>query len=152
GEEITANVLNDLPDTYVVLHDVAMPGSRANLDHVVVGPTGVFTVETKHYGANVDIQRGVARSRGRSLDGVVRQAERQATAVTAIVGVEVTPLVVVHGAQVSVSPKRATPVVDGVMFCSTRRLVARITERPTVLAPDVVDRVADSVAARLRQR
>lgn len=32
-----------------VLHDRAIPGSRANLDHLVVCPTGVFVVDAKRY-------------------------------------------------------------------------------------------------------
>lgn len=32
-----------------VLHDRRIPGSRANLDHLVVCPTGVFVVDAKRY-------------------------------------------------------------------------------------------------------
>jgi hypothetical protein len=32
-----------------VLHDRGIPGSRANLDHLVVCPTGVFVVDAKRY-------------------------------------------------------------------------------------------------------
>jgi hypothetical protein len=33
----------------VVLHDLAVPGSRANLDHLAIGPGGVFVIDSKHY-------------------------------------------------------------------------------------------------------
>ncbi len=33
----------------VVLHDRAVPGKRANLDHLVVVPSGTWVVDTKHY-------------------------------------------------------------------------------------------------------
>ena len=36
---------------WVVLHDLALPGSRANVDHLVIGPTGVWVVDTKAYRA-----------------------------------------------------------------------------------------------------
>ena len=48
GETRTAEFLASLePAGFVVLHDRLMPASRANIDHVVVGPTGVFVIETR---------------------------------------------------------------------------------------------------------
>ena len=49
GEERVAGELSYLSDEFLLLNDVMLPGSRGNIDHVVVGPTGVFTVETKNY-------------------------------------------------------------------------------------------------------
>jgi hypothetical protein len=34
---------------WVVLHDLAIPGSRTNLDHLVIGPGGVFVIDSKQY-------------------------------------------------------------------------------------------------------
>jgi hypothetical protein len=45
GEHVVRDVLESLPESFAVLNDVATP--CGNLDHVVVGPTGVFAVETK---------------------------------------------------------------------------------------------------------
>lgn len=47
GEVYTAAHLDLLPDSYQVFHDVK--ADQGNLDHVVVGPTGVFAVETKNW-------------------------------------------------------------------------------------------------------
>lgn len=54
GEHRTAGVLDRLPDDYVVFHAVCFQDVREsenpwNIDHVVVGPTGVFVIETKNY-------------------------------------------------------------------------------------------------------
>ncbi|MCZ3367334.1 MULTISPECIES: nuclease-related domain-containing protein [Methanobacterium] len=49
GEYIVAEYLNQLPEDYFVFNDVKFPGSYGNLDHVVVGPTGVYVIETKNY-------------------------------------------------------------------------------------------------------
>lgn len=67
GEVMTGKALQRLPEGYIALHDLRIPGSRANIDHLVVGPTGVFTVETKHYSSDVVIARGTARHAGRSM-------------------------------------------------------------------------------------
>ncbi|MBE0418369.1 MAG: NERD domain-containing protein [Coriobacteriia bacterium] len=54
GEMRTAKVLDALPDTFAVFHDYHPANNTGvqakwNYDHVVVGPTGVFVVETKNY-------------------------------------------------------------------------------------------------------
>jgi hypothetical protein len=43
-----------------VLHDRQMPGSRANIDHIVVAPSGVWVVDAKRYRGRVE-----RRDRGR---------------------------------------------------------------------------------------
>jgi hypothetical protein len=54
GEMATARVLARLPGRrWAVLHDRRVPGSRANLDHVVIGPTGVWLVDSKTTRARV---------------------------------------------------------------------------------------------------
>ena len=48
GERRTEVLLRELPGRrWVVWHDLAVPGSRANVDHLVVGRTGVWVVDTK---------------------------------------------------------------------------------------------------------
>lgn len=48
GERRTAGVLNPRSgDGWYVLHDLAVPDSRANIDHVVVTPAGVFVVDVQ---------------------------------------------------------------------------------------------------------
>ena len=49
GERIVAEYLEkQLPKDFIILNDVKFPGSYGNLDHVIVGPTGVFVIETKN--------------------------------------------------------------------------------------------------------
>jgi len=46
GEEVVGGILEGLvADGWQVIHDVSF--GRGNIDHVVVGPGGIFTVETK---------------------------------------------------------------------------------------------------------
>jgi hypothetical protein len=49
GEKTVAKYLNQLPEDYFIFNDVKFPGSYGNLDHVVVGPNGIFVIETKNY-------------------------------------------------------------------------------------------------------
>jgi len=50
GEKTVAHYLNQLPEDYFIFNDVKFPGSYGNLDHVVIGPNGIFVIETKNYG------------------------------------------------------------------------------------------------------
>ncbi len=49
GENIVLNHLNTLPKNYLVFHDVQLPNGKGNIDHIVVGQTGLFIIETKNY-------------------------------------------------------------------------------------------------------
>ena len=64
GEELTARALALLPKTFTVFHGfsphaagVRMQGG-GDLDHVVVGPTGVFVIETKNWSGTITIHNG----------------------------------------------------------------------------------------------
>lgn len=37
-----------------VLHDRRIPGSRANIDHIVVGPGGVFVIDAKRHSGRIE--------------------------------------------------------------------------------------------------
>lgn len=52
GEKSVAHTLSKLPDEFRVVNDVPTP--TGNLDHVVIGPTGVFVIETKNWRGIVD--------------------------------------------------------------------------------------------------
>lgn len=49
GEEAVVRVLNNLDSSFRVVHDVVLPGDRQNIDHVVIGPSGVWVIETKNH-------------------------------------------------------------------------------------------------------
>lgn len=126
GERATGRVLEGLPDVYEVRHDLKMPGSRANIDHLVIGPSGAFTIETKNYSAGVTIKGGKARTRGRSMDKEIAQAKRQAETMRKVLGVDVRPIICVQGGGLT-RGWFEKPTVDGVRFCSGRQLVKTIT-------------------------
>lgn len=87
GERIVAKALASLTEEGGrVLHDRRMPNSKANIDHLVVTPAGVFTVDAKRYAGKLEV-----RSRGRELwvagrnrTKLLEQAHRQAAAVAGV--------------------------------------------------------------------
>ncbi len=55
GEEKLAKALAEVPGLQV-LHDRRVPGTRANIDHIVVAPPGVFVVDAKHLEGTVRVR------------------------------------------------------------------------------------------------
>jgi len=49
GEKLVSLYLEDLPSGYFTFNDVTIPGGKGNFDHIVIGPTGIFLIETKNY-------------------------------------------------------------------------------------------------------
>ena len=54
GEEVVGAELARLPSSWRVLRSIPIGKRSSDIDHLVIGPGGVFTVNTKHHpGANV---------------------------------------------------------------------------------------------------
>jgi hypothetical protein len=49
GEAMMAERLATLPVAFRTLHDRRIPGTRANIDHIAVGPSGVWIIDAKRY-------------------------------------------------------------------------------------------------------
>lgn len=49
GELRVAALLGELPPPWTVLHSLPVGNNEADIDHLVVGPPGVFTINTKHH-------------------------------------------------------------------------------------------------------
>lgn len=84
GERVVAQYLEWFRSSnYFVFHDV--PSGDANVDHVLIGPQGVFTIETKTHSkplrgaCKVTVDSGVVRANGAVLDrNPIVQAKAQA--------------------------------------------------------------------------
>lgn len=48
GEEKTAKQLKQLKGRYHVFHYVVLPRTKGDIDHIVIGPNGIFVIETKN--------------------------------------------------------------------------------------------------------
>ncbi len=97
GEEKLARSLDGLVERGVrVLHDRRIPGSRANIDHMVVAPAGVFVVDAKRYKGrpHLRMEGGIVRARveklmvgsrdcSKLITGIQKQVDLVAAALTA---------------------------------------------------------------------
>jgi hypothetical protein len=150
GERRTARLLGPLEQLgWVVLHDLAVPGSRANIDHLAIGPGGVFVVDSKQYRGRLQLDGSGRLWHGRyplaaTLQAVSFEAD-QAARVLPDPGVVVVPIVAVHGAQVP----WGKVVMNGVPIVPARRLPSMLRQLPAVLGPQRVVDLADQARVRL---
>ena len=81
--------LGRLPEGWFVFHDVPVGHRGANIDHVVIGPSGVYTVNTKYlFGEIVVYQRSITHEGSRTdyLSKASAEAHRAASLLSAAVG------------------------------------------------------------------
>jgi nuclease-like protein len=102
GERHTARLLDRLTrDGFVVFHDLAMPGSPANVDHLVIGPTGVFVIDSKQWTGSVHQGAdGLAWHNHYRLDRTLETVRWEADTISRLLGTCIQPLLCVHGAHV----------------------------------------------------
>jgi ssDNA-binding Zn-finger/Zn-ribbon topoisomerase 1 len=152
GERKTARHLGGLEEAgFVILHDRKVSGYGGNLDHIVIGPSGVWAVETKNLSGKVVINGDSLRIGGRRQDQIIDQVYRQAVAVQVALGtqvadlaVTVVPVVCLHRGELPFFNK----TVRGVRLASGRQLVRLIRETEQRLELTDVQRIA-VVADRL---
>jgi hypothetical protein len=151
GERRTARLLAPLERRgWAVLHDLAIPGSAANIDHLVIGPGGVIVVDSKRCRGRLRLDGNGIVWHGRhvlvsALRTVVWAAD-QADEVLGVADIQVAAIVAVHGASVPWGLVQA----DGVSIVPARRVPDLLQTLPPVLGPERVAWLADRARLRFR--
>jgi Nuclease-related domain len=151
GERRTARLLAPLErHGWAVLHDLAIPGTQANIDHLVIGPGGVVVIDSKQYRGRLHLDPHGFLWRGRHLListlRKVRWAADQADEILGVAEVQVAAIVAVHGASVPWGRLQA----DGVTVAPARRVPDLLRALPPVLGPERVAWLADRARLRFR--
>jgi hypothetical protein len=153
GERKAAKFIEPLLDAgFVALFNRQIPGGQGDIDAIVIGPTGVFTVETKNWNGKVDVRHDRLFVGDYDRTWVVGQIYREALAVQLTLGdeltshrVTVTPvLCAIGGATVSGGLAGGVRVVDG------KHLARTIADRPVFFDDEQVQRLARLADQRLR--
>ena len=155
GEVRTATLLDPLAEHgFVVMHDLRISRSRANIDHLVIGPTGVFVVETKNVQGRVRIDGRDVRMGGRRV-GVVEEVHREVAEVDrvlgptlSLVGVPIHAIVVAHRAELPLLFRTAA----GIKFVYPNKVRNEISKRAVVLSPEQIARLRAAAERFLRPR
>jgi len=151
GERRTARLLAPLERRgWAVLHDLAIPGSPANIDHLVIGPGGVLVIDSKQYRGRLRLDNYGMLWRGRHLLVSTLRKTRweadQADEILGIADIQVPAIVAVHGAIVPWGRVHA----DGVTVIPARRVPDLLQALPPILGPERVAWLADRARLRFR--
>jgi Nuclease-related domain len=143
GERRTARLLAPLErHGWTVLHDLAVPGSQANIDHMVIGPGGVVVIDSKQYPGRLRLDAYGMLWHGRhllvsTLRKTLWQAD-QADEVLGVADIQIAAIVAVHGASLPWGLLQA----DGVTIVPAQRVPELLQELPPMLGPERVARLA----------
>ena len=146
GEVAVARVLSDLTDEFVVLHDLDVPGSKANVDHLVIGPTGVFMIDTKRWSGRLTagddtLWRGTTPIR-RECSTAAWEAQQMSNAV----GRPVQPIICF----VETALPEAIQQCDGVTVCESDALLFLVRDGTRWLDHESIVAVATVARSLLR--
>jgi hypothetical protein len=150
GERRTARQLRRLSrHGWVVLHDLAIPGSGANADHLAIGPGGIFLVDSKNWrGRLVFTPDGTLWHGSYPLTATLATIGWEASAIAAALAIpahSIQPMMVVHGSAVPWGEQ----YLGGVAVLPAGRLVATLLALPTLLTGQQVAQLAGRATARL---
>jgi Nuclease-related domain len=153
GEELVGRRIDVAVGTRgVVLHDRRLPGSRSNLDHLVIVASGVWVIDAKHYhGRLATRQVGGCFSPRRALtigrrdqSRLIAAARRQQATVASAVGPGVAVRAALCFTGVERSPFARPFVMDGVVVTWPGPLASSLRASGPLSAAD-----RERVAARL---
>jgi hypothetical protein len=132
----TAGVLDELEEEgWLVLHDVALPGWSASLDHLVIGPTGAWAIDSRCNAPGVV---------GGPRPDLRWKAEAVADSLAGT-GISVRPLLCRHA---GIWP-RARRVVEGIPRVALRRL-PNVVRNGSRVQPNEVERASARALEVLR--
>lgn len=107
GEQATDKALKRiLPDNHIILNNVLIPAGRystAQIDHIVVGPSGVWVIETKNWHTRIYGHRNARHWKSyagnweETMLNPIHQARRHAITLSRITGTWVTHVVAMAG-------------------------------------------------------
>lgn len=142
GERLVADQLERLPPSWHTLHSIRLSETGTDLDHLVVGPGGILSVNTKHHpdakvwvAGETFLVNGQRQSYIRASRSEGKKVARLLSAAYGS-NVDVTPVIAVVGAAGGFELKEP-PV--GVVVCPRRALAGWLWSLPSLLSPKEVD-------------
>lgn len=143
GELEVGRLLDQLGDGWLVIHAVPVGTAGSDIDHLVVGPGGVFTINSKyHEGMKIWVGSKRLMVNGQRTDHL-RNATYEANRVTKLLTratglpLAVTPIVAIVGARSITIRERPAEVV----VLSSNQLVRFIERRPRLLTNEQMNQL-----------
>jgi hypothetical protein len=138
-----AAALAGLSAGWTTLPEVRWPGRGAAIEAVVVGPGGVFALQSPDWSGVVAVEDGALMEDGRPLDGAVDACAAAAEAVGET-GFPVSPVLCLT------RDEHLAVVTRGVMVCTTSNVARILRTCPVVLSAQQVSSVRSALETHLR--
>ena len=133
----------DLPSSYRVAHGLRMGKRRKDIDHVVLGPSGVWVIDSKHWSGELTAGKGTLW-RGRTpIRKETDSVEEQAAYARQVLGLTANPVLCFIGTRLP----RPAQMVGRARVISLEALVPHIEAGDAVLTEAQVDAAFDKVRA-----
>jgi hypothetical protein len=143
GERLVGQELQRLPRSWRVLHAIPVGANGSDIDHIAIGPGGVFSINTKHHpGASIWVHDRAFRVNNVShpyLRNSRHEAQRAERILSAALGrpVPVRPVIVpVRAARLTI--KQMPPDVSVI---AAPQIATWLKRRPDVLSPAEVQAI-----------
>lgn len=164
GEQLLAAHLDrELGDEAILLHDRRMPGSRSNIDHIAIAPSGVWVIDAKRYKGRVE-KRDVGgwfrtdirvyiggRDRTKLVEKLLPQVDvvrRALSAIPALSTIHVTGVLCFTDSDWGFMNLGKPFTIDGVLVTYPGALQATLRE-PAVLSQDTIGCAAAHLAVSI---
>jgi hypothetical protein len=150
SERSVARLLDPLAKQgWGVEHDLPVRGATANLNHVVIGPPGIFAIDVRHYRGRLRLSRDGLLWHGRTfllptLSATRSKADRLQGRIGAP-DIAVVPIVAVVGGMVPGGQVTSM----GVTVVPARRLPGLLRSLPPTLTPQRAREVAVQINRRM---
>jgi hypothetical protein len=133
-----------------LLNERRVPGARATVDHLAVGPQGVTVIDAVYEAGRVRVVDGRLLVDGEDRTMLVRDVMRQVEVIR--LGLAASPSIPVNGAICWLAPDglpRVRKLALGGILIDTPRAIAEELRRPGPVPPRRAGQVADALDRRL---
>ena len=155
GERKAGDILSGLEaEGYITLYNRRAPTAKGDIDAITVGPTGIFTIETKNWSGRLEVRGDRLFVGEHDRTWAVEQLYREALAVQLALGdeltanrVTVTPILCALGG----IARGAARMISGVAIADARTLAGLLRDRPVIFDNEQILALAKAADDRLRQ-
>ena len=151
GEEWVAHELSFLSSEYAIFNGLGLGGGKQNFDHIVVGPAGIFVVETKNWKGSVEFRGGKLYAGGKEPSRPpLRQVKAAAAELVAWLDDAGRGDIPVHSVLCFISTQLPEEImnVNGVVVCNGPRLVEVLQE---TFDEPIAETLREQVVGELRK-
>jgi hypothetical protein len=141
GERAVSKILTWLAVDFHVLDDVDIPGSKANGDHLVIGPTGVFLVDAKKWAGTLKAGKGTLWNGKFSIDRKLTTLTFEAERLALALGRRVIPVMCF----IDTGLPQPVQLCGNVIVCAGRSVLEVITTPSSTLDSATIAATVDTV-------